>query len=170
MCAERWRTVVFGSPHRLDLKLYCTPNTPVKDRLDVWPALPLIIDSTSSSSNIIAALEQSDHICQVLRLTNLELEQVLTPMQVPFPELKDLELFSYDETRIIPDSFLGGSARCLQTLSLDSIPFPGLPRLLLSATHITHLYLYSIPHSGYISPQVMIAPLSMLSSLRTLYL
>ena len=177
---RRWRSVVFGSPRRLDLKLYCTPETPAKDRLDVWPALPLIIEGNTvlSSSNIIAALEQNDRVFHIhLRLTGRELlEQVLAPMQVPFPELTDLLLFSESKPSndeappVIPDSFLGGSAPRLRVIYLYGIPFPGLPKLLLSATHLTQLNLNHIPHSGYISPQAIVTPLSMLSSLRKLFL
>jgi hypothetical protein len=53
---------------------------------------------------------------------------------------------------------------------LTSIPFPGLPNLLLSATHLVHLYLHNIPHSGYISPEAMATCLSMLTSLEELQL
>ena len=170
---RRWRTLVFGSPRRLDLKLYCTAKTPAEDTLDVWPALPLIIDGVipSPPSDIIAALEQSDRVCQIdLSFLSWELDEVLASMQVPFPELTCLRLWSYFETPFIPNSFLGGAAPRLRYLSLESISFPGLPKLLLSATHLTQLYLYSIPHSGYISPQAMVALLSMLSSLEKLHL
>ena len=170
---RRWRTLVFGSPRRLDLKLYCSPKTPAKDRLDVWPALPLIIEGYqgSPSNNIIAALKQSDRVRQVdLRLTTRKLKNVLAPMQVPFPELTDLELYSYGKPPAIPDLFLGGSAPRLRFLSLDSISFPGLPKLLPSTTHLVNLCLYGIPHSGYFSPQAMVAPLSVLSSLESLFL
>jgi hypothetical protein len=67
---------------------------------------------------------------------------------------------------VIPDSFLDGSAPRLRLFELSGIPFPGLPKLLLSATHLVDLYLHRIPHSGYISPEVMVALLSLLSSLR----
>ena len=53
---------------------------------------------------------------------------------------------------------------------MHSIPFPGLPKLLLSATRIVELYLYSIPHSRYFSPQAIVDPLSILSNLETLHL
>src|SRR5713101_804461 len=60
---RRWRHLVFLSPHRLHLRLYCTPETSVKDTLDVWPALPLIVSgdmtSTSSTDNVSAALGQN---------------------------------------------------------------------------------------------------------------
>jgi len=59
---------------------------------------------------------------------------------VPFPELTKLQLFSGGETPpVAPDSFLGGSAPHLRIFELDSIPFPGLPKLLLSATHLDNL-------------------------------
>src|SRR6266478_2518652 len=92
-------------------------------------------------------------------------------MQLPFLDLTWLSLFSYGETPpVVPDSFLGGSALHLRYFALDGIPFPGLPKLHLSATHLVDLTLSNIPHSGYISPEAMAALLSVLSSLQTLYL
>src|SRR6266403_2101256 len=89
---RRWRTVVLGSPRRLNLQLCCTPETPVKDSLDVWPALPLIVEGDMTSSgtdNVIAALGQSNRVCQVFLdyFAGWQLEEVLAAMQVPFPEL-----------------------------------------------------------------------------------
>jgi hypothetical protein len=37
-----WRYLVFQSPRRLGLQLHCTCTTPVRERLDVWPPLPII--------------------------------------------------------------------------------------------------------------------------------
>ena len=71
---------------------------------------------------------------------------------------------------VLPDSFLGGSALRLRYFYLDSIPFPGLPKLLLSATHLVELCLFNITQSGYISPKTMATGLSMLTSLETLRL
>jgi hypothetical protein len=174
---RRWRSLVLASPRRLNLRLYCTPYTPAGDRLDVWPTLPLIIEgdmaSSSGTDNVIAALGQSNRVYQVSlwELAGWQLEQVLAAMQVPFPELTDLQLFSRDETpRLIPDSFLDRSAPRLQTFQLSGIPFPGFPRLHLSAAHLVHLRLFDIPHSGYISPEAIVALLSVLSSLEELHL
>ncbi len=176
---RRWRNVVFGSPRRLNLRLYCTPATPTRDALDVWPALPLIVRDymtlSTGTDNIIAALGQSNRVCQVdlWHLAGWQLEQVLAEMQVPFPELIDLELSSNGETlsvRVIPDSFLGGSAPLLRSFWLNGIPFPGMPNLFSSANHLVRLCLEDIPHSGYISPEAMVALLSVLSSLEKLVL
>ena len=173
---RRWRSLVFRSSRRLNLRLHCTPRTPAKDTLDIWPALPLIVEGlmtqSSSTDNVIAALGQSNRVCQVdLRgLAGWQLEQVLAAMQVPFPKLTDLRLFSDGETLgVIPDSFLGGSAPRLRHFDLSGIPFPGLTNLLLSATHLIHLFLRDIPHSGYISPEAMVSLLSVLSNIEILY-
>jgi hypothetical protein len=53
---------------------------------------------------------------------------------------------------------------------LEGIPFPGLPKLLLSATHIVSLQLRRIPHSGYFSPEAIVTALSTLTRLETLWL
>jgi hypothetical protein len=68
------------------------------------------------------------------------LEDALAAMQVPFPELTVLWLASYGETvPVIPDSFLDGSAPRLRLFFLEGILFQGLPKLLLSATHLVNL-------------------------------
>jgi hypothetical protein len=170
---RRWRSLVLVSPRRLNLHLYCTPETRARDTQDIWPTIPLIIvgnmASSSNTDNIIATLGQSDRVSQVsLWGFASSLENVLAVMQVPFPELTylRLRLFSGDKTPpVIPDSFLDGSAPRLRYFSLSGIPFPGLPNLLLSANHLVKLRLLDMPHSGYISPEAIVALLSVLSSL-----
>jgi hypothetical protein len=129
----------------------------------------------SDTDNVIAALEQSSRVCQLI-LTDLidwDFEEILAAMEVPFPELTDLRFSSFtsdDETPAIPDSFLGGSAPRLRHFQLNGIPFPGLPALLLSATHLVSLRLGSILYPEHISPEAMAALLSALVNLRTLSL
>ncbi len=174
---RRWRYVVFGSPRRLNLRLVCTAKTPARDTPDVWPALPLLIlgemSFSSGADHIIVALGQTNRVCRV-ELEDLEdqqLDKVLAAMQLPFPQLTELRLISDGETpAVVPDSFLGGSAPHLRFFELDGIPFPGLPKPLLSITHLVELILSNIPHSGYISPEAMSALLSVLSSLEELTL
>jgi hypothetical protein len=177
---RRWRNIVFRSPRFLDLRLVCTPKTPARDRLDVWPAFPLIILSgpppfSSGTDNIVVALGQSNRVCRVTLygLSDSQLGEVLAPMQVPFPELSYLRLYLNNETQTppnIPDSFLGGSAPRLEFLGWKGIPFPGLPKLLLSSYHLVNLHLYDIPHSGYFSPEAMVTLIPVLSSLEGLHL
>ena len=127
--------------------------------------------SSSGTDNIIAALELPNRVSQVnlYNLANWQLENVLATMQVPSLELEVLRLHSADETPpVIPDSLLGGSAPHLQDFSLSGILFPGLPKLLLTASRLVTLGLSNIPHSGYISPEAIVALLSVLSSLKDL--
>jgi hypothetical protein len=136
--------------------------------------------------NIVAVLERSDRVREIcltsfevstsyqsdlflVRMSSSDLEKLSAAMHVPFPELTDLELGSHGEV-VLPDSFLGGSAPRLRIFFLDHIPFPGLPKLLLSATHLVKLHLRNIPHSGYISPEAMGTALSTLTSLDHLWL
>jgi hypothetical protein len=184
---RRWRDLVFESPRHLNLQLYCTPGTLSRKTLDVWPALPLIIEDCSSDTpvdDLVSALDHSNRICQInffeRYLTTSQMEKVWAAMQVPFPELTTLLLNSYrwqSETGpvlpidpVLPESFLGGSAPRLRHLSFYHIPFPGLQKLLISATHLVELNLYSVPHSAYISPEEMVTCLSVLTSLERLSL
>ena len=176
---RRWRRVVFQSPRRLNLRLLCTSKTPARDILDIWPPLPLIIHDSEyytvnrwkRTSNIIAALEHNDRVCQIqLRcFSSPELGYVMdSAMLKPFPELTDIWLATsgYDKpVPILPDSFLGGTAPRLRSLELSDIPFPGLRKLLPSATHLVDLDLFNIPTSGYIPPDAMASSLSALTSL-----
>ena len=146
--------------------------------LAVWPALPLLIWDdqclTEDLDGVITLLEHSSRVCQIKlrRIPNYHyLETVLVAMQEPFPELTELELGSFHETMpVIPDSFLGGSAPRLRSLALGHVPFPGLPKLLLSATRLVILHLFNIRHSGYFSPEAILTALSTLTSLRSLTL
>src|SRR5258708_2522769 len=66
---RKWRSVVFGSPRRLDLRLYCTEKTPVREMLAVWPPLPIVVlrnpNGTRDIENIMAALEHNDRVCKL---------------------------------------------------------------------------------------------------------
>jgi hypothetical protein len=175
---RQWRCVVFGSPHRLDLQLVCSTETPARDMLDIWPPLPLLVNAdeteTSGVDNVVAALKRSDRVREIsITISRSQSEEVWKAMQEPLPELTFLDLESNNENEpvsIIPDSFLGGSAPRLQSLKLEYIPFPGLPKLLLSATNLAELSLSSIPPSGYISPEAMATGFSALTRLEGLFL
>jgi hypothetical protein len=174
---RRWRHLVFGSPRRLNLRLFCNPEAPVKDKLNIWPPLPLLIQGTISpsvSDNILAVLGRHDRVSMIdldYMRTTPEVEKVWAAMQVPFPELTVLRLWSSDlKAPIVSDSFLGGSSPRLREIWLKAVPFPGLPKLLLSATHLTEIRLDDITRSGYISPETMVTCLSALTSLKSLHL
>jgi hypothetical protein len=177
---RRWRTIVLRSPHRLNLRLACTPKSLARNTLGIWPALPLVIkahiSSTSDVDNTIALLEHRDRVYKIdLDGSSAHLERVFAVMQEPFPELTDLLLLrSHRTALVLPDSFLGRSAPGLRDLQLDHISIPGLPKLLLSSAHLVHLHLCNIPYfasySGYIPPEAIIACPSTLTGLESLWL
>jgi len=121
----------------------------------------------TDDDNIAAALEQNDRVCQI-RLKNVQnslRDKVFTVMREPFPALTTMELESSgEEPRTVPNSFLGRSAPHLQFLQLCGIPFPGLAKLLPSATHFVTLHLWDVSRSGYIPPEAMVTALSALTT------
>jgi len=176
---QRWRHLVFASPRRLNLRLGYTPGRSVRKMLRIWPALPVSIwdyrvYDMEDVDNIVAALEHRDRVCEVTLgdLSSSKLEALASAMLKPFPALEYLviEPLADESVPLIPDSFLGGSAPLLKYLSLDGIPFPALPKLLLSARDLVHLSLTGIPRSGFISPEVIATCLSTMSRLKRLEL
>jgi len=155
----------------------------VKEKLDVWPALPVVLEQYNEDwepkwgvVNVTAAFEQNNRICQIglWGVPSSQMEVILAAMHKSFPVLTRLELQSGDGTLTTlddhPDLFLGGSAPCLRFLKLAYIPFRGLPELLISATHLTELRLSNISIFGYISPEAMVSCFSALTRLETLVL
>ena len=69
-----WRHIVFASPRRLDLRLLFKGKTIVREMLDIWLPLPIIIwpsngetseSQTEIADNVIAALEHRDRVCDI---------------------------------------------------------------------------------------------------------
>ena len=179
VCRE-WRSVVFASPKFLDLKLVCNPWTRV-ELTGIWPPLPVIIRHTvdwpmPEDYDFDAVISLHNRVSQIhlLDLTSSQLQRLASTMQKPFPVLIHLLLdflghYSYPAPApALPDGFLGGSAPRLRYLGLHSIPFPALPKLLLSTTHLVRLSLRNIPHSGYFSPEAVVTGLVVLANLKYL--
>ena len=180
---RRWRSIAFGSPRHLNLQIFCSERKriPVRKNLDLWPAFPIVLTVDyyrrldKDSDNILATLEHHDRVChiEIWNISSSLWENVLPLMQKPFPILTDLNLECTDEmpgASVVPDLFLDGSATRLRKLKLIRTPFPGLPKLLLSATHLVHIDLHDIPKSGYIAPEAMVTCLPTLTRLEYLRL
>jgi F-box-like len=177
---KRWRSIVFASPHRLQLRLLCTSKTPVQNALDIWPELLIVISDRpqmskpNDTNNIIAALKQHNRVVEISidDIPNLLLTRMgAMEMENPFSALTSLHLLSTQmNAPALPDSFLGGSTPRLEKLSLEGVPFPALPNLLLSTHDLVELRLWNIPLSGYISPGAVVTGLSALTRLQSLRL
>ena len=178
---RRWRSIIFASPRRLDVRVFYTPNRPVKGMLSIWPNLPiqiLVIRYQSSrwqgESNVVAALEHADRICRIeLDGPCFQLEQILPAMQKPLPALASLAIgcsdYDYQQAMpLIPEAFLGGSAQHLRSCNLLAVEFPGIWRLLLTANHLVTLGLWNIPDSMHTSPEEMTTCLSTMPHLESL--
>ncbi|KAH9037999.1 hypothetical protein EDB83DRAFT_2524576 [Lactarius deliciosus] len=190
---QRWRRIIFASPHRLDLHLGCSYGTPVRQNLGFWPVtLPLTLDyggrldftygmglAPEDEGNVIAALAHASRIHRIDILASSPLITILaTVMQTPFPALTHLDLtldlrglsasFSRGVPVIPSEKFLGGSAPRLQYFRLERISFPQLPTFLLSARNLVTLKVKGIYQNGYISPEAMVGSLAVLTKLKTL--
>ena len=178
---QKWRNVALGSPERLDLRLqiFCyRPKAPVKELLDIWPHLPIILSSywhpnfyDGDYDRIYEALEHNDRLYEIelFGIPSSQTGKFLLAMQQPFPRLTNLELgFKGETTTVYPLSFFGGSAPSLRSLRLHHTPPRLVPKLLLSATHLVCLRFWDIPHFWYISPDTMASSLSVLTMLETL--
>ena len=174
---RRWRSTIFASPNFLDLRLVCHPGTRA-ELIGIWPPLPIIITNavgggTSGDYNFDAAMVHPNRIREItlFHLTVSLLQRLVTQMQEQFPALMHLVLSrDHGPAPTLPDGFLGGSAPHLQSLGLDSIPFPALPKLLLSATDLVYLTLTRIPHSGHISPEAIVTGLAGMANLKSFIL
>ena len=181
---QRWRSLIFTSPCRLELRLYYTYRKPVTQDLSCWPPLPIAIfyprfppsgtADHKDEANVLAALKHRNRVCEInFALTSPLLERSALLMQEPFPALEQLRLRSRDSaTRplTLPSAFLGGSAPRLREIYLQSIAFPTLPQLLLSTPHLVSLQLDEIPRAETFSPEMLVNGLSASTQLQCLKL
>jgi len=165
-------------PRRLDLHLLCRASTPVRETLDVWPLLPIIVRKSGRQrrgDNIVAALECNDRISQLgLNFPRSQFEEVLAAMQEPFPALECIRITVKNAARppgLSSGPFLGGSAPRLKEIKLDGVafPFPTIRQVLSSAAdNLVELCLSNIPNVGYFSPDALASSLSTLLQLKQL--
>ncbi|KAH9037714.1 hypothetical protein EDB84DRAFT_1129828 [Lactarius hengduanensis] len=188
---QRWRRIVLASPRRLDLYLSCSYGTRVRRNLGSWPVtLPLAINYADSLSrltprdedSIIFALKRTSRVHRIdIHVPGLLSRKVADVMRRSFPVLTHLHLAwdlneallgpsseSRGVSSVIPGRFLGGSAPHLQHIRLRNVPFPHLPRFLLSARNLITLKVENICPNGYISPEAMVGGLAVLTRLITL--
>jgi len=111
---QRWQRIVFTSSHRPCLRILCTERKPVKEVLNGWPALPIIVRQCGNTKslvegadnlNIVAALgcrgHQGGHVCKVCLpfVSTRLLEGLVTLMQQPFPTLIHQNVQSNESVR-----------------------------------------------------------------------
>ena len=175
---RKWRNLVFGRPGHLNLRLVCKSKTDMKRALDIWPALPIVIDAgfddDTDEDDIFGALDDRDRIVGISLwgLTQSEAKKCLRVMQQPFPVLTslDLEVEYPMVAHVNTDPLLGGSIPRLKMLSLTGCHFSTLPTLLSSASELVDLRFGDFLVTGreHISPEAMATCLSSLTRLQSL--
>ena len=156
--------------------------------LDVWPHLPIMIwviqepwdsdEGTSRVNNVVALLDSKHHdrICEITLVIPPSLwERIAPATQKPFPELRTLYIRTSpndDRAPVFSNLFLSRSTPHLRLLGLYCIqvPFPAMQELLSSCNNLVGLSLVDIPHSGYISPDMVVTCLAALPRLKRLWL
>ena len=185
---RRWRSLVFASPHRLDLRLVYTYKLPARVRkkaLESWPTLPITIwypwqsevrgrfRRLEDENNVSFALRHPDRIREInLFLTSSLLSKSGARVLASFPVLEYLRLESRYPTKpsALPVDFLGGSTPRLRDIHLTDIAFPTLPLLILSTRHLVSLRLDRVSRLGYFSPEELSIGLSMTTQLKSLWI
>jgi hypothetical protein len=185
---QRWRQIIFTSPRRLDLQIYCTHGTPVREILRCWPTLPIAIDycfdyaddgskfptpPTEDWNNAMAALELPDRVCSITMsvMDIFMLEEMAVVLQRPYPWLASLTLLSVNtDIPALPDAFLGGYVPRLRKCVLAAIPFPTFPRFLRSARDLVELRLNNTPPTESILAGMMVAGLAAFTKLESLHI
>ncbi|KAI9512635.1 hypothetical protein F5148DRAFT_792284 [Russula earlei] len=117
--------------------------------------------------NVIAALEHSDRVCEIYLgdVPSPLLQQFAAVMQVPFPTLTSLELWTNTgSVLVLPNPLLGGYAPRLRTLRVDNLPIPVLRKLPLSSPDLVNLQLWKM---SYVEPQTIVNCLAALTRLET---
>jgi hypothetical protein len=147
----------------------------MKKTLDVWPrSIPIVIQESRSrlplsGANIIAALKHHDRVSEIiLYTTSTVLKRLYKVMKKPYPVLTHLRIHisNSKSVPVLRNTFLGGSAPRLESLSLVGVSFPALPKFLPSCHDLVSVVLAEIPNAGYHSPEAMATALSVLTKLK----
>lgn len=178
---QGWRSLVFASPRRLQLRLYYTNRKPVTENLRCWPpSLPIAIWyppgatgpplSPNDEGNFFAMLEHRDRICEInVVMTPVLFERSTALRQGPFPALEHLRLRSPDSAYrplLLPTTFLGPSVPRLRDIQLVGVAFPTLPHFLLSTRDLASLQLINIPSANSFSVEMLVDHLPVLTQLK----
>jgi hypothetical protein len=132
---HKWRHIVFKAQRALCLPLFCTHGTPVLETLDIWPALPIVVEYGGSlalgpptpkdEDDIMAALNRSERVTSLTLTVTSSLLKRFSTIGGPFSELGDLVLLSRDNVpQILPSNFRWGPR--LRRLHSTRIAFPAL--------------------------------------------
>jgi hypothetical protein len=173
---QRWRSIIFASPSRLDLHLLCTYGTPVADMLTHSPPLPLTIYypdkyrkmTKKDEKCILLALQHRDRVRHImLAFRTSSWQKVITAMDEQFPTLERMriEVPIHGSARLVlPSTF---QAPLLRSFTLANVILPIGSTLLMTTVGLVTLILDDIP-SVYFAPSHLLTRLSLMPHLEKL--
>ena len=176
---KRWRSVLFASSRSLELKVFCTYNSPVREILSTSLDFPVIARYGGFPESNLLTADDEDGIVALLdqpaRLFELQLNATAPIMERMATMGLKRELFLVLEylrlsTRTEPELFLPsdfGGTPGLRTLWMVRVALPSFPRLLSLAQNLVSFQLEEIPSIGYTMEALLICLPSM-TQLKTL--
>jgi F-box-like len=176
--SRRWRRVILDAPSLLDLHLVCTRGVPVADMLAHSPPLPLTIVywlrgpsrgklGKEEENGALLALSHRDRVRRIaLDMSLQELKKLFVAMDGEFPILERLNIDSSLPGVTLPREF---RAPNLYHGDLMHVSLP-VQCPLLTSTGLVSLQLRDIPRSVYYPPSYILASLSQMSQLETLWI
>jgi hypothetical protein len=175
--SRRWRSLILAAPSLLDLHLVCSSGVPVADMLAHSPPLPLTIFywldkyakmKAEDEKDALLALSQRDRVRRIaLRALNEQLEKLFVAMDGEFPILERLNVVSSNPPEVILPRTFG--APNLSNVKLLRVALPNQPHL-LTPTGLVSLQLREIQDSALYPPSYILASLSLMPQLETLWI
>jgi hypothetical protein len=165
---QRWRSVLFASSRYLELKVFCTYGSHVREILNSSLDFPVIARYGGSPESKLLTANDEDGIIALLdhpaRLFDVQLtatapiiEKMATMglQQEPFSVLEYLRLSTRTEHELVLPSEFGGTPG-LRTLWMVRVALPSFPRLLSLAQNLVSFQLEEIPSVGYTMEALLI--------------
>ena len=176
---QRWRSILFASPRSLELQVFCTYGSPVRQILSSSLDFPVIARyggfpesnrlTASDEAGISALLDHPARLFEVQLTATAPIMEKMATMgltQQPFSALEYLHLSARTELELVLPSEFGGTPS-LRTLWIVGLALPSLPRLLSLAQNLVSLQLEEIPSIGYTIEAFLIS-LPAMTRLKTL--
>jgi hypothetical protein len=169
-----WRSLILGSPSRLDLHLFCTKGVPIADMLAHSPPLPLTIHyhhinreiTAEDESGILLALSQHrDRVQNIfIWMPTINLRKLVMAMDGQFSILERMHINSRTDV-VLPITF---QAPNLRHLVLWTASIPIRSPLLATTAGLLTLQLTDIPPSAYFPPSYLLTRLPLMPQLKKL--
>ena len=175
---QRWRSLIFASPSRLNLYVVCTKVTPIEEILAYFPHLPLEVnymflwerEQRQAQRNVLLSLQRRHHLRSInLRAPDAVLQRMVIPLDDEFPLLDRLAIISDDQSFgassgvTLPKTL---RAPNLRHLILENFDLQIGAPILTTSIQLVSLGLWRIPASTHIPPEYLVDLFVLMPQLR----